>query len=60
MEAEIAKEEKQARAEIADPATHELGLARMDIVIANRTILEIVNARHGLPCDPDGSTTPIQ
>ncbi|MDP9161478.1 MAG: hypothetical protein M3O09_14755 [Acidobacteriota bacterium] len=57
MEAEISKEEKQARAEIADPVTHDLGLARMDLVMAHRKILEIVKARHALPCDPGGSTT---
>lgn len=60
MKAEIAKEEKQARAEIADPATHDLGLARMDLVMAHRKILEIVKARHALPCDPGGSTTSAQ
>lgn len=60
METEIAKQEEKAKAEIAVPATHDLGLARKDLVMAHRKILEIVNARHALPCDPDGSTTPVQ
>ncbi len=42
MEAEIAQKEKRAEQELADPKTHDLGIAHMDLVEAHRKLLELI------------------